>query len=232
MTEESTSSNDVKVASSAHQIVGVSYVMRSMLYDWGKTLSILPAKYIMTVISTAAKRHEDVLGENIVGYTSSIFKTSLDPFDLFVGVVGRYMSVIGTKTYGDPLKLLEKATGSKLFSKTPEQNLYQGNIPEYMAQRLLFTASTNFMSAACGIVAKVMLAGMVLPNTVPALAAAYVASYSATYVGRVIADIIQDVTNFSKFDPDRPKLISELEKMRERAAQQGTKQNTTKAAYA
>jgi hypothetical protein len=155
----------------------------------------------------------------MVGYGASIFKTSLAFDDVFVGVIGRAASVYLGKAYGDPLQAFEKMTGTKTFLHTPEDNLRSGRIGEYLLQRVLYTSSTNFLSTACGIAAKVVFLGMVLPNTFPALCAVYASTYCAILTARVVADMIQDVLGVSSLNPDRKNLLDSLQEARNRASQ-------------
>lgn len=214
------------------KVVGMRYVMQSTLYDWVKILSILPAKFLCDAIKGLIVSQKDTLGETLVGYGANIFKTSLKMDDLMVGLVGRAMAFYGMKAYsphGHPLQALETMTGTKTFSHTPEQNLREGRLGEYMAQRLLYTASTNVPAAIGTIVAKVLLTGMAMPATIPAFCAVYASTYTAILTARVVADVIQDVLGVSSLDPDRKKLLTSLQEMRERS--QKTTNPTGKLAH-
>ena len=151
------------------KVVGMRYVVQSTLYDWTKILSILPAKFIANGIKDLITSQKDRLGETLTEYGASIFKTSLRIDDLMVGLVGRAFGFYGMKAYspyGHPLQAFETITGTKTFLHTPEQNLREGRIGEYAAQRLLYTASTNVSAVPGIVVAKVLLAGMAMPEPI------------------------------------------------------------------
>ena len=212
----------VKKSAEPAKVVGLSYAVQSAFYDWIKILSIVPAKVICDGIKGVIQSQKNTIGETLAGYGMAVFKTSLKTDEILVGIVGRAMSVYLGKAYapyGDPVQAFETATKTKTFLYTPEQNLKEGRLGEYMAQRVLYTASTNVLSTACGMTAKILLLGMAMPATVPAFCAVYISSYTAILTARIIADVLQDMFGVSSLNPDRKKLLDSLQEARDHHAQ-------------
>lgn len=220
-TAEVMPTDQVAATSAPAKVVGMRFVLQSAIYDSAKVLSIIPAKFICATISEFIKGSTELLGNNLAEVAGNIFKTSIKAEDLLITVAARTMGFYAMKTYspyGHPLQILETLTGSKTFLRTPEQNLKEGNIGEYMAQRILYTASTNTVAAAAVVATKVIVGAMAMPATVPALCAALASTYTAILVARTVADMIQDFTGVSKLNPNRKELVESLEVAREKAS--------------
>lgn len=224
VTADNMPTDQVAKSSAPGKIVGFSFVGQSLLYDSIKVLSIVPGKYIASSIAEIASASRDALGNHLADAAVSIFKVSMKTEDILVGLAARCLGFYTMKTYspyGHPLQAMETLTGSKTFLRTPEQNLKEGHMGEYAAQRLMYTASTNTVAATGVIVTKLVLGMMAMPATFPALCAAFAATYTGILTARVIADVLQDAAGVSQLDPNRKVLIDSLADAREKASHKG-----------